>query len=337
MVGIVKVTGKGVVCKNGFKYVRFSPQMTLLRERGVIQYRSCNYEFSGSSFRIEFDSNDIVRESMSSLTIKNCRILNSETTTGVTYSNGAGQRRLVLNSKYVPYPVVSRRGSGPSRKRTDTVAYNDKDCMIFKVTWDTGRNVLKRELTGSHVVENEEDTYWNELEKYHTELFEFLKPSLDSPHFGDVVNDQLESNVIHLRRFSKKYNDCFMSHGIDLNSFKSLDVIDLNILNEIRIGDVGYLKQYPIIDIGRNNVIVVGKGLSISLMNSLEDGKYYYLLIGNSHYHRIHADSHTVLVIDTEIYEELDTAPMQNDLLFLKFNKIGLQKYTKNMLIDKLK
>jgi len=128
-----------------------------------------------------------------------------------------------------------------------------------------------------------------------------------------------------------------MSHGINLNSFKSLDVIDLNILNEIRIGDVGYLKQYPIIDIGRNNVIVVGKGLSISLMNSLEDGKYYYLLIGNSHYHRIHADSHTVLVIDTEIYEELDTAPMQNDLLFLKFNKIGLQKYTKNMLIDKLK
>ena len=161
---------------------------------------------------------------------------------------------------------------------------------------------------------------------------------MDPPHLlGFDVFGQLESNTIHLRRFANKYGQAFQSKfGIDLDQFKSLDVIDLNILNEIRISDKNHLKQYKIFDIGRNDISVAGTGLSVALCDHLEDGKFYYLLIDNSHYHRIRADSHTTLVVDTEVCENLKTAPEKNDLLFLKFNKVGLRRYTRDILIDKL-
>ena len=331
MIGVLKISPKGIVAKCGFKYLRFEPDsMEFLLENERIQYKERVLEFNGNKIFVNFTEDDIHKESMSAVIVENANILNKTSNTGEVFED-RGRRTVVLDTDFNLCPVVYRTTSGATPKRNDIQKYSEFNFIKFQSEWENGKEVLSIETS---LDSPNEETLWAQFQKIHPEIFGMVSMTeIGASNLDVELVNQIAENRAHLSRFRTKYGPIFkMNFNIDLESFDMMDVIDLVNIDEINIDEESHLKTYPTFEISTSTAVLKGRGLTEELHEELEPNKYYYMLVDNCFYHRINAGEKTSLVINT-------TDPKTGkkpDFLFLKFNAAGLRKCMSDLTIKKL-
>jgi hypothetical protein len=339
MIGTLKETPTGIIARSGFKYLRFNPGMSLLSEREIIVYKDEGYEYSDKTIYVSYKNEDILKESMIALVLKDCKILNCLSLTGKCNTN-TGERTLVLTQDFELAPIISRNYRGQVSDRCDTQIYSDRDYIRYNVKWN--KQGMSKTITTS-LVDYNEDELWQTLYSLYPDSEQFLsKQKRSASNTNYEFYDRKTLNKFHLDRFRAKYGTDFrMNYDEDLSKFKSMDVIDLANIQEIKIDNDDNFDNYSIYEILPNCVKYKGTGFNNSVIDKLDDRKikYYCMLVDNAIEHRIRKSTYATLTINTKVRvpETMhDTYDMRPSLLFLKFNRAGLKKWLSNNIISKL-
>lgn len=340
MIGCLKLTPTGVIARSGFKYIRFSPQMTILQQRGVVIYKDIGYEYDDDTLYVSFDDSDISKETMSAIVVSNCTILNKKCLTGRCSTN-TGNRSVVLTERFEICPIVERQYKGRVTDRYDIQIYANDNYIKFDVQWD--KDSISKTITSS-LSNIDEKLLWEKLEESHPKIFNFLDRSERSAShlFGYPLQTRELLNVDHFNRFKNRYGSDFkINYDEDLEKYKSIDVIDLCNITEIKIDTKDFLSKYSVYEILPNTIVHKGEGLTSELLDSLSDkkDKFYVMLVNDSINHSIKKHTFITLYINTKVLtpvsmeDDFDTRP---ELVFLKFNKVGLKRWLANNIISQL-
>ena len=340
MIGILKLTPTGIIARSGFKYIRFDPPISILSERGMVVYKDIGYEFQDNIIHVSFNDSDIKKETMSAIVLNDCKILNQTNRSGKCTAR-TGERSIILTEDFKLAPIVTRIFKGQTPDRNDIQVYSKDDYIKFQVKWD--RDGLTRTITSS-IKNIDEDGLWKLLKGRLIDLDTFLsqQPRSASNIQTRMVYDRTEMNKSHFYRFKNRYKAEFkINHDIDMDLFKSMDVIDLTNIQEIKIDNVTYLKNYAVYEISPDTIKCKGIGFTKQVLDKLLDrrDKFYVMLIDDSIEHRIRKHTYATLYINTKILvpetmeDKVDVRP---EMVFLKFNKLGLKKWLTTNIISHL-
>jgi hypothetical protein len=132
-----------------------------------------------------------------------------------------------------------------------------------------------------------------------------------------------------------------MNYELDMSKFKSMDVIDLTNIQEIKTDNPSYLANYSIYEILPNTIVYRGTGFTSEVLDKLIDrrDKFYVMLVDDSIEHRIRKHTYATLYINTKILVPdtmEDLVDRRAEMLFLKFNRIGLKRWLASNIISNL-
>lgn len=306
--GLLKITNKYIICRSGFKYVKFNPEIQFFQDKGI-QYKGQIFQPNDGRLFFRFEDEDIIAEAMTTITVKNCLFL-SETIKTVDDQ----YRQIVTDKNLNPYPIIERKVNPTNQHEIQ--AYNPNDFILFKSKID-------------EEIEASDPNYKYQTNILPTRFLNFL--NFEVPNLDCKIINSSDANYNSLCRFSRKYkNEFLLKQNINLDSFKSMDVIDLSALDQINLSNTSL--DYPILEISKTTIAYKGCGLTTKNIEKFKNDKYYYLLIYDSFQHCIRKESKenkTVLNIN-------NTDQNPKELLFIKFNYESALKYIQEIIIDKL-
>lgn len=351
MIGLIRLSKSnkksvnftGFVAKCGFKYLRFNPQITIFPERQVLIYKDKQYFYESNKIYVSFNEDDIERQTMSAIILKNCELYTKTISSGSVYTK-TGSRTIVTDSNINLYPIIYRKIYGQAPERFDTFAYSDADFLIFQNEWNSD-NSTHRIITSENNSDVDDNELWNQLYFKYPFLVEYFKPFISRQpsnlHNLNVENYQI-ANVQHFKHFSLQYSNAFKQKlNMQLNNFSTMDVVDLTNLSEIKIDNPQKLSTYPMIEILKNDLNFLGEGLNLTYCKRLENNhqKFYYLIITDSYYHKIENKNRAILKIQTNPNKTRfsNNREILPELIFLKFNRNCLENYLDNIIIENIR
>jgi hypothetical protein len=340
MIGHLKLTPTGIIARTGFKYLRFDPTVSILPNRDLLIYKDKQYEYTSENIYVSFNDEDIKKETMSALVLSNCKMLNCSSVTGKCTRN-VGERHVVLTEDFQLAPIVTRRYKGQTPDRNDMQVYSSDDFIRFNIKWD--RNNTQKDIDTS-LKSFDAQELWNRLKSEHVDLDKFLtKQSRVASNINSRdAYDRRILNSHHLSRFKNRYASEFnINYDVDLDNFKSMDVIDLTNIQEVKIDKPSNLSTYDIYEILPQTIIYRGTGFTKDVIEGLTDrrDKFYFMLVDDSIEHRIRKHTFSTLFINTKILVPetmIHDVDMRKELLFLKFNRSGLKKWLASVIISQL-
>jgi len=313
--------------------------MTFLDQVPKLIYQGKEFSFNGDSVFFRYDERDIISETMSSISVANCSILNCTDVTGKIDGN-CGFRQLIFFSDLSELvPIVSRRTSGDIEVRNDLFAYDDNDYVCIRLNWIEYDGSIQSAFKIESSIQNiNDDEIIKRIQEKFPELWPFLvvSPGMPCNLHGPVLN-QAQSNKDHLERFARQYSISFQSScGIDPYDYKDLDVIDLENVEEINMTSPEQLQTYRVVEVFSNRVEERGRGLNFDCFKACNQDRYLYLIITNCVYHRIHITNRRCVLL-------MKTIPMQNirpgdgELVLIRFNERSLRRHNSRTVINALK
>ena len=337
MIGLLKLTGRGVVARCGYKYLRFEPGLTILPNRQVIVYKDKNYHYDSDKVYITFEEEDFIKETMSVIVLKNCKILNRLIQSGYC-SKRQGFRNIILEGDGQPAPIVYVNRKGNLSERCCTFAYSDDNYKKFSITWNHQKSESNKTFESSDSLDNPQQS-WDILQESTPDLFSFLQPQpRTSSILPQVMISQTFQNELHFKRFFEKYGvHLRVKWGINLSNLRTMDVIDLQNIDEIHVSNSQRLDLYPVFEVKPRELVFKGHGINFEVCKDISNNSklFYYMLIEDCYDHRIAYNCGvTTLFLNNSVSFPFQPSPTQ--LVFFKLNKASVKKYLTNIIIQNL-
>jgi len=344
MIGILKLTNRGIVARCGYKYLRFEPGIQILPARRVLMYKGEQYDYDEDcqKLHVEFFDTDIVKETMSALVIQDCTILNRQQKSGECKTN-SGFRSLVFQKGGRLAPIIRRISNGTRSGRCDIFTYSDRDYVKFHVDWISDRITQRQESSYEGFKCDDGIPYLTQFDSHTDDMKtlwqDFLKVNSRGQSLLNEfpVMSQKDQNKYHFERFKRRYEPWFKNHfpSVDISKHDTMDVLDLLNIDELKLSNPEAMATYMAFQVYPFKFLTVSKGLDIESCEGIKNDptKFYYLLIPNVSSHRIKY-SGGVTVVD--IANRNGIRYTSKELIFLKFNYPAVKKYMTNMIISEL-
>lgn len=328
--GLLKITNDYIICRSGFKYIKFDPQIQYFPDKGIY-YKEKLYQLIEGRLFLRFQDEDIVKETMSSITLKDCQFLSESVKT----FEPTRQKTIVTDTNFHLFPIVARISGRSYGENYDLIHYSPED--YIKIQSDVGEDGKSKSYQIEKSDKNLSDSYI--LDRISEYLLNFLgltrqrflihADCMDENLSNEKIINSEDANKATLERFKNKYNDEFLlKQNISLGKFSTMDVIDLKAIDQINL-TFDHM-DYPILEISKSSISHKGSKLDSKALTRLEDKKYYYLFVYDCHQHCIIKNKNkTMLNINNS-----DNHPKEG--LFIKFNYESAKKYVQDIIISQL-
>lgn len=329
--GVITIRPDKMTSKCGFKYVNINPQLEILPGRSQIIYKGQIYTYEHNKLIIKIDETSIVKESMTKIEINDCVIYDQFQKSCELSQHHCGKKVVVTDLNLKEYPIIHRQSTGPTNNRYDLICYDKNNFIKFIIEWDKD-NIYKYIDTSPNFKYNESEL-WSNLKSKNFPLYIYLDrySKFNGSNLPYPQLNQNDANEKHYTRFYRTYGRYLQfGHNIPFNNYKRIDVIDISIINEIKITNPDDLDNFPVIALTYIDAKLLGYGFNEKVFEYQKADKNVYMMVTNSKQHRIITGQNSVLYIEQTSVDESE------ELILIKFNKTLLERYKVNLLIDRL-